>query len=161
MAGWPRTTRVTPSLASALLLTPPYRSAADLSAGQVVYPPKTGSPRKPCNMIRAWRIVLCEWHSSPAGTRRGPCVPTAPISWIADNQRKGYRPGPHADHGPGQRDYSPSDLVRPIGRYWLRWKNALREFKDSSATRDRSAPPTPGCIPSPFHPYPNRCLRLD
>ncbi len=145
--------------ASALLLTPPVPiSLQMLSAGQVVLSAKDREALEALQYDPCVAGLFCVHGTvrlpEPGAIQR----PNAPISWIADNQRKGLSPDSTLITVHASADYSRQIWSRPDWEILVALGNALREFKDSSATVIE-AHLERWLYSIPVHPYPNRCLR--
>jgi renalase len=145
-------------ITSALLLTPPAPHSLNmLNAGQVVLSAKDretleGLSYDPCVVgmfsVRG-RVRLPE----PGAVQR----PNAPISWLADNQRKGLSLDTTLITVHANAAYSREIWAQPDWEVLVALEKGLREFKDSTATViDMQLKRWLYSVP--VHPYPNRYL---
>jgi renalase len=144
--------------ASALLLTPPVPLSLNmLNAGQVVLSSQDRAALEvltydPC-LVGLFSVDGRVRLPEPGAVQR----PTAPISWIADNRRKGLSPDKALITVHASAAYSRRIWSRPDWEALVALESALREFKDRSATVI-DAHLERWLYSIPVHPYPNRYL---
>ena len=143
---------------SALLLTPPVPLSLNLlNAGQVVLSARDRETLEalsydPC-VVGLFSVDGKVRLPEPGAIQR----PNAPISWIADNRRKGLSPDTTVITVHASAAYSRAIWSRPDWEVLVALENALREFKDSSASViERHLQRWLYSVP--VHPYPNRYL---
>jgi renalase len=144
--------------ASALLLTPPVPLSLNmLNAGQVVLSGKDRAALEaltydPC-LVGLFTVEGRVRLPEPGAIRR----PNAPISWLADNQRKGLSPDRTLITVHASAAHSRKIWARPDWEVLVALESAVREFKDRSATVS-DARLERWLYSIPVRPYPNRYL---
>jgi renalase len=144
--------------ASALLLTPPVPlSLKMLTAGQVVLSAADHMALEnleydPC-LTGLFRVEGPVYLPEPGAVQR----PNAPITWIADNRRKGLSPDTTLITVQASAEYSRQIWHLPDWEALVALEAGLRQFKDP-ATQIIESRLERWLYSVPVRPYPNRCL---